>query len=138
MLYVELLRRGARFMLTPDVGYVAVERSNSLTARHRTADLAALRHAERALLAELPSSSPAAASLRRRVADTAAKHALRAFLDAKREGGLSAGLRWLAPRPAAWWAVVGGVARDKVAAARSALTVPPGDTGPRLLLTADL
>ncbi|SOB81140.1 succinoglycan biosynthesis protein ExoU [Sphingomonas guangdongensis] len=134
LLYVELLRRGACFLLTRSVGYVAVERATSLSARHRTADLAALLDAERALLAGLPRGTPAAEKMRSRIADTAGKHALRAFLDKKRADGLLPALAWLAERPRSWRAVIGGVARDKVTAALTERRPVPAPAAPRLLL----
>jgi succinoglycan biosynthesis protein ExoU len=118
LLYVELLRRGARFVLVDAVGYVAVERGTSLSARHGTDDLAALLAAERALLRDLPPESAAARTMRRRIAETAGKYALRAFLRTRREQGAVAAIRWLCARPDAWIAVVGGIARDKVQDAR--------------------
>jgi succinoglycan biosynthesis protein ExoU len=138
LLYVALLRRGARFTLTTMPGYVAVERSTSLTARHRTSDLAALLAAEREILAELDPRSAAATSLADRVADTAAKYALRAFLDTKRSHGLRGGLRWLLERPRDWQAVTTGVLRDKLALVSLRRPRQATSAEPRLLLTRPL
>jgi succinoglycan biosynthesis protein ExoU len=136
ILYVDLLRRGARFVVIDDVGYVAVERGNSLSARHATGDLAALLAAERKIFAALTHGSPAARAMRARLGDTHAKYALRAFLQTKRDAGLIAGLAWLARRPDHWRSVIGGIARDKLhdaQARRRPMAAPPS---PRLLLTA--
>lgn len=137
ILYVELLRRGARFVLIDDIGYIAVERGNSLSANHRTDDLAALLAAERAMFGTLDPGSPAARAMARRIDDTRAKYALRAFLRAKRDGGLAHGAAWLARRPDHWLSVIGDVARDKLrdARARWCRTVAPAS--PRLLLMSD-
>jgi succinoglycan biosynthesis protein ExoU len=56
-LYAKALALGARFLLTPAHGYVAVERGESLSARHSRADLERLRDVDIALAA-LPGLSP--------------------------------------------------------------------------------
>jgi succinoglycan biosynthesis protein ExoU len=52
VLYCHALMRGARFTLVSCCGYVAVERARSLSGLHRTQDLEALLHADRALIEE--------------------------------------------------------------------------------------
>jgi succinoglycan biosynthesis protein ExoU len=49
-LYARALMAGARFRLVPPQGYVSVRRHNSLSAKHRTEDLLALRSANDRLL----------------------------------------------------------------------------------------
>ena len=50
-LYARALAAGARFLLVPTAGYVAVERADLLSARHSRRDLEALRNSDRELLA---------------------------------------------------------------------------------------
>ena len=50
-LYARALAAGARFLLIPYQGYVAVERATSLSARHNRQDLQALRNSNRKLMA---------------------------------------------------------------------------------------
>ena len=45
-LYARALAAGARFLLIPTAGYVAVERADSLSARHSRRDLEALRNSD--------------------------------------------------------------------------------------------
>lgn len=135
LLYLELLRRGARFLLVGSVGYVAVERSNSLSARHATADLGALLEAEQAFARTLPVQSSAALAMARRLAETDAKHALRAFLEEKRQAGIIGALVWLVRRPRQWSNVTTGVASDKLGDLRRRLRpVPVSASTPRRLL----
>jgi succinoglycan biosynthesis protein ExoU len=49
-LYARALAVGARFLLVPMAGYVAVERADSLSARHSRRDLEALRNSDRELM----------------------------------------------------------------------------------------
>jgi succinoglycan biosynthesis protein ExoU len=51
ILYARALAAGARFLLIPTVGYVAVERADSLSARHTRHDLEALRASALPLMA---------------------------------------------------------------------------------------
>ena len=50
-LYARALAVGARFLLIPTIGYVAVERADSLSARHSRRDLEVLRNSDRELMA---------------------------------------------------------------------------------------
>ena len=51
VLYARALAAGARFLLIPTVGYVAVERAGSLSARHTRHDLELLRNSDSELMA---------------------------------------------------------------------------------------
>jgi succinoglycan biosynthesis protein ExoU len=51
VLYARALAAGARFQLVPALGYVAVERANSLSARHTRQDLELLLNRDRELMA---------------------------------------------------------------------------------------
>lgn len=135
LLYAGLLAAGARFRLTAQVGYLAVERATSLSARHRTEDLARLLEGEEALLARLhPGDRAARAALRRRIADTRRKWALRAFLDRNRASGPAAAVRGLGPDPSLWYGVAEGIVLDKARAALGRVRPRPVADGPRLLL----
>lgn len=100
LLYAQALARGASFRLAPACGYVAVERSGSLSGRHRTEDLAALAEACGKLIAD-----PALRAADRRALQIHHRH-LRAklhhrrVLDTRRTGGMAQALRCLASEPA--------------------------------------
>ncbi len=135
ILYIKLLAAGARFRLTTAVGYLAVERETSLSARHSREDLGALLTAERELMARGVLSTPARRSLARRVADTRRKWILREFLHAKRAGGLVSALAGVGLHPRDLYDIADSVARDKVRAT-GLLTRPASRQlpAPRLLL----
>jgi succinoglycan biosynthesis protein ExoU len=136
LLYVELLRRDARFMLAGVVGYVAVERSDSLSARHTTEDLKALLGAEQAIVGTLPTGSREAHVMARRIAETDAKYGLRAFLQVKQQTGLRGALAWLGKRPGRWRRVTMGVLSDKLRAAQTKFRSRPVPSAtPRRLLS---
>lgn len=139
LLYAELLRRGARFLLTDALGYVAVERSDSLSARHTADDLHALLIAEEELASRLLAGGAAARVMARRIEDTHAKYALRAFLVDRHEDGMIPALAGLVFRPSEWRAVTGGLARDKFVAAKARFARPKVAAlpGPRLLLAPE-
>ena len=119
-LYARALLAGARFKLSDMVGYVALERGNSLSGTHRTRDLAALLASDvRLLAAALTPTQRAAVEAHRR--SIAARHDLRRFLDDKRDRGMLAAAIAVAGRPATAPAVVSGVVQDKLAAARAKL-----------------
>lgn len=91
ILYATALARGARFGLSARCGYVATVRPDSLSGRHRTADLAALARADSAMAAELVrwGASPGDRRLlARHLAALRQKAATRAFVDRKHEVGL--------------------------------------------------
>lgn len=127
-LYMRMLLRGARFGLIRAVGYVAVERSSSLSGKHRTADLAALEAACRAHL-DLPAPPAARAAMRRHLDRIRAKVLLRRFLDRKAEAGIGAALGFALNPPGRFLPIVRGIARDKLSALR-----PPAPPLPERLL----
>lgn len=109
-LYVRMLAAGARFVTSRTCGYLAVERANSLSGRHSTADLAALLAFDRTMLRQI--NSPALADHTRHIAS---KHHHRHILDIRRaRGRVTAGLTALT-HIAALPALIGAVARDKLA-----------------------
>lgn len=134
-LYARALLKGARYKVVHGCGYGAVVRADSLSGRHRTADLKRLYEADRAILALPDARGTAEAALLRHERHMRARYELRHFLDIKAERGLArAGLHALA-RPAALPAIVGGVAADKLHAFRTRIG-PPGAKAalPRYLL----
>lgn len=117
-LYVRMLQRGARFRVSTEAGYAARWRADSLSSRHRTADLAALLGAACAHLAAPGLDEAARAALRAHRAELRRRFLLRDFLDrragAGRAGALLAALR----RPATLVPVARGILADKLAARR--------------------
>jgi succinoglycan biosynthesis protein ExoU len=111
MLYARAMALGARFKILPPCGYVAVERANSISARHGAAELRALVDASRGL-ETLRLTPEELAAVRVHRAHVAAKLALRDFLDAKRASGLLGAAAVLARRPASAPYVVTTVASD--------------------------
>lgn len=130
-LYVRSLLAGARYTVIESCGYGAVVRSNSLSGQHKTKDLEALRDAERAILATGDVPSDAEAVMRRHCRQIGSRHALRHFLDSKRENGAGAALAHALAHPSAMPAIAGGILRDKFDAARrrvrSKAQAPEGD-----------
>lgn len=116
-LYARALLAGARYTIIESCGYGAVVRSNSLSGQHRTKDLEMLRNAERALLAAGNVPSNAAAAMRTHCRQVTNRHALRHFLDSKRDGGAGAALAYAFENPSAMPAIAAGILRDKIEAA---------------------
>ncbi|AOF92725.1 glycosyltransferase [Sinorhizobium sp. RAC02] len=137
-LYVRALLKGARYTVIESCGYGAVVRANSLSGQHRTKDLEALRDAERAILATGDVPPDAVGVMRRHCRQIGDRHALRHFLDSRRERGAGAALAYAFANPAAVPAIAGGILRDKVDAARRRPQPPaPQDRGLRYLLPAN-
>lgn len=112
--YCRALAAGARFRLVGQCGYVAVERTHSLSGRHRTADLAALAKAHDKLL-RLPGLSPADRQiLLRHRAHVLRKLGHRDFLDRKHEGGLAHALSGYAAKPKMLFGIACDIVRDKL------------------------
>lgn len=136
-LYVRALANGARYTVIESCGYGAVVRENSLSGRHRTEDLAALHAAERSILAAGGIPLAALAVMHRHCRQIGNRHALRHFLDSRRERGAGAALAYAFGNPAALPAIAGGILRDKAEAAyRRLRPQPPAPAGPRYLLPA--
>jgi succinoglycan biosynthesis protein ExoU len=136
--YVRALARGGRYKLVHGCGYGAVIRPDSLSGRHRTADLKRLYEADRAILETERLSGKEEAAIRRHARHVRARYDLRNFLDIKAESGLvRARIHGLA-NPGALPAIVSGIALDKydVLAARYAQP-DVVSTSPRYLLAAE-
>lgn len=119
ILYSAGLALGAVFKVVPPCGYVAVERPDSLSGRHTTQDLRALRDAS-AGLRGLPGLSPRERlAIRRHVRHLQAKVDLREVLDARRTGGVAGGLLVLAARARNAPYIFARMAEDKLSARRA-------------------
>jgi succinoglycan biosynthesis protein ExoU len=135
--YVRALARGGRYKLIHGCGYGAVVRPDSLSGRHRTADLKRLYEADRAILGSERLTGEEAAAIRRHERHVRARYELRNFLDIKAQSGIArAGIHGLA-NPGALPAIVSGIALDKYDAF-AARHAQPGvaPAPPRYLLAA--
>lgn len=132
-IYVRMLTKGARFLVSNGCGYVARVRARSLSGQHRTADLGRLLQACRTHLRDPALPEAARNPLARHLDEVRARYLLRSFLDRKAEQGRVEAL-WFALRPIAHLLPIAqGVLRDKLAG-----LVPGQDEVPavRLLLPA--
>lgn len=112
--YATAMARGARFKLVEGCGYAAVQHANSLSGRHSTEDLAALRDASIALSQTLNDPAERAA-IKRHAQSVAVKAAHRKLLDDKKAGRMVPALLALAARPRLLVGVARAVLRDKLA-----------------------
>jgi succinoglycan biosynthesis protein ExoU len=102
-LYAQALLRGARFILAPACGYVAVERTGSLSRAHGVAEIAALLVADDKLIQEARQSRPDAVNdLRVHRRSVSRNLEYRLLLDAKRRGDWAAVARGLLGSPGAF------------------------------------
>lgn len=119
LFYARLLVGGAVFRVVGPCGYYAVQHPGSLSARHRTRDIAALYAALVELRHEAPEAAPALAGY---IRTTRNNLALRDALDRKRIGGWSGFLGALTERPDCVPHILRTVARDKLGATARAPT----------------
>lgn len=129
-LYVRMLQNGARFRVSAQVGYAARWRADSLSSRHRTADLKALHAAARTHLAAPGLDAAAQAALRAHEAELRRRFLLRDFLDHRARVGRAGAVLSALVRPATLVPVARGILSDKLAAQRPK---PPSRIG-RLLI----
>jgi succinoglycan biosynthesis protein ExoU len=126
--YVRALMRGARFRIVSACGYVAVERPDSLSARHSAADLEQMMLFDRDILASSePLSDDGRAALEAHRAALWRKTTYAAALEAKRAHGLAAGLALLAGSPAVLPYVAAETVRAKSSVLRARLGGDGGD-----------
>lgn len=111
--YARLLAGGGVFQVVGACGYHAVQHPGSLSARHRTCDIANLYAALTELRDEAPETAPALAGY---IRTTRNNLALREALDSKRDRGWSGFLGALRERPDCAAHVLKSVARDKLSA----------------------
>lgn len=115
-LYVRLLLAGARFKITDNCGYFALERAASLSGRHSVEDLWHFSDADRPIIErrELDKHTRRVAELHSRQSRARFEH--RRFLEEKASCGLArAGMRFLG-RPHTWASITLGIGRDKLEA----------------------
>lgn len=129
-LYVRMLQKGARFRVSTEVGYAARWRENSLSSRHRTADLEALQAAARAHLDAPGLEGEARAALTAHATELKHRFLLRAFLDRRAEAGRAGAILSALGRPSTLLPIARGILADKLSARRPA---PPSRIG-RLLI----
>lgn len=122
-LYVRLLLQGALFRLIRHVGYAARVRANSLSGRHRTADLQALLSATGRHILAARMQSAVQKAMREHRRQIRNRYLLRGFLDRKAERGMGAALAFALSPPANLGPIAAGILTDKLAALR-----PPGQT----------
>ena len=122
-LYARMLLAGARFRLVAACGYVALERPDSLSAKHAAADLAALVAADERMLAGPMREEDRSILLAHR-AQSAQRWHHRHFLDAKQRRGLVRALIEHRDRPRLLLDAGLGVARDKLALLRGSPSAP--------------
>lgn len=101
LFYLTALALGARFRIVPTCGYAALVRQDSLSSRHRTADLAALYNEEMRLLRELPLDVEQQRLLSTHAASTHRKLTHRQVLDIRQSAGIRPGIIAAATRPSA-------------------------------------
>lgn len=113
-LYVQMLAAGAAFITLKSCGYVAIERANSLSGKHRTEDLANLLAFDRQLQAQSLIRGECEQGLARHAAQLEAKLFHRRILDVKRMRGTYRALADAARKPLAVPGLVSAVLRDKL------------------------
>lgn len=122
--YIRAFLAGARFHITSGCGYVAVERSTSLSGLHRTQDLGALAATDELLLARMDHVPDAAAAMRRHLRHIRTRFRYRSFLDLRRRVGVARALGSYARQPVHLTGVLASYALDKTVARRRASTAP--------------
>lgn len=136
-LYVRALMAGATFKIVGFHGYVAVERANSLSSRHRAADLAAIRAFDAACREQAGLDAAARQALAAHELATADKLALAQALEIRREKGIGPALRFLSQQPRSIRYVASEIFRARAARFRRRLlgeTTGAAETGARLLI----
>jgi succinoglycan biosynthesis protein ExoU len=132
-LYVEALAAGAVFAVTAPCGYVAIERADSLSAQHRTDDLAAIVAFDEAMLSRAGLVPASRRALRAHRDAMLRKWQHRRVLDRRRSHGYAAALRELLHAPRAWRHILSETLNAKLARLVPS-RVPDGEGAPRLLL----
>jgi succinoglycan biosynthesis protein ExoU len=113
--YAQALLRGARFILLPACGYVAVDRPGSLSRSHGVAELSALLGADGRLLDEARRRRPDAVRVLRAHRQTVRRDlAYRMMLAARHEGNWLDVTRHLLTSPAITAYLIGEIARARI------------------------
>ncbi len=135
--YLRALLLGASFRLVSACGYVAVERPDSLSARHSAEDLRRIMAFDDSMLeAGLPLSASQRGALARHRAAMRNKFVYADALEKRKARGLAAGLARLTRSPAALPHVIAETARAKTHAVLSRLRpkFAPEQHRPRFLI----
>ena len=116
-LYVQALIAGAVFKVVSASGYVAVERSTSISSRHSAADLKRIADFDAACLASSAAlSEEERSALEAHLRATLDKYRYRVVLDTKSAEGMPAALRKLLAMPSAWPYIAAETIRAKLKA----------------------
>ena len=94
-LYCRALVKGARFGVAGSCGYIAIERPESLSGRHKTEDLARLVELDGRFISNEVLTEAQRKVIVRHRDFVAKKHGVRKFLDEKSARGMSGGLTYL-------------------------------------------
>ena len=113
-LYTRALAHGARYKVVHSCGYVAVERPDSLSGKHQTADLLRLLEADEAILHSLKLDEDAKRAIVRHAQQIRTKYEHRRFLDIKREQGLLTAGRHAVGNTRYLPAIAGAILADKL------------------------
>lgn len=133
-LYARMLALGARFLVSRTCGYVAVERCDSLSARHSVEDLERMVRADEELIASFALSRGERTALRRHRAHVARKIRHGTFLDAKRRDGAGAAMRVALANPWDLFDLAASITGDKLEHVVQYLPGPPREAQPSLRL----
>lgn len=128
ILYARALLNGARFRVVEGCGYYAVERPNSLSGSHRTADIVALHRALTELDDAVAQSGKEIPALRKLIRATRNNRDFRLLLDAKRERGIKGALAAFCASPASIPFIAREIAKSKLGVARQRLSLTSVDT----------
>ncbi|WP_405402094.1 glycosyltransferase family 2 protein [Paracoccus sp. Ld10] len=115
-LYVRMLQKRARFRVSTEVGYAARWRSDSLSSRHRTADLQALHTAALAHLAADGMDDMARTALGALAGELRQRYLLRDFLDRRAQTGRAGALLSACRYPTTLGPIARGILADKLSA----------------------
>lgn len=133
VLYVRLMARGGRFVTIRSCGYHAIQRPDSLSNNHRSADLRNLADASRAILNEERLDAAARALLIQQERLTRAKYRHRQFLDLKSQQGLVAAAGFALQTPRQFWQIATSLAHDKAKPLRRMLSLPSRQVTPPVM-----
>lgn len=136
-LYARALMLGGRFIIGGNCHYVAVERTDSLSARHTVRDLSNIEQADRMLLASARADRDLRLQLERHYAQTIEKQRHRALLERKRQVGMVKAIGEQAREPRLLAKTLTAVLRDKLKAVGVIRppAPPPRINGLRFLLS---
>jgi succinoglycan biosynthesis protein ExoU len=127
LLYATALACGARFYVTEDYGYVAVQRAGSLSHNHRASDLEALLRADEKLAEHPGLTERDRAALKGHIANTRRRWIYHLALEAKSRGDLPGALGTVLGNLDTFGYVVAQTVRAKIGAYRpqAARAAPP-------------